>query len=658
MSASPADSPQSLYQVCTCSPFVFSAYTTSFPQKSSGRDIIPIILDSSHSPISTSDLAERVNHDAGLLANPGISAALLSSMSGYGKSYTIPEGNHQDSSLQNMLIPTGYEINNPSGNMYLAYTQGMNPPHMHAHSSYSRTPAAAAATTAAYASSYGQRSGSQDSHTSWETTAAPQIPEIISWSPKFGNQGTKVQIVLRCTFVIDANSMNLEVRFGNAKSSALTLTPLTPDGPYYQYKLLVDVPAHNSTAWHAYEVPITLDALDHSGNVITSMKLDEAFSYTTTAATNTPTTTLQASPVISRKRRFSNGSEPAQDFPAKRVATMPITTEPTYKFTYDQQSNGYIQSSPHMSMAPHYSRATSHPADLPYASPGQLHANPTSQPHRQPSPHSRSWSSSTHGALSRSPSVSAGPPTRRGNTMAASSGMNNPRLVRTSQISQSPSPASTPSAAPPASNFNPYAMYPHKAQLKISGELDSMTQNWTPDERHVKRRLVQFWRSQTGSAITATFAPVAPEERKPNAICISCIWWEAKDQYYVTSVDTIFLLESLVAVRFTVEEKNRIRRNLEGFRPMTVSKGKSDSEDFFKLIMGFPNPKPRNIEKDVKVYSWKILTLALKKIIGKYVSLLYFYFLLANNIHSLPVILLLLHPACLPRWILITLPKT
>ena len=616
MSASPADSPQSLYQVCTFC--LLSSLYLHYLQKSSGRDIIPIILDSSHSPISTSDLAERVNHDAGLLANPGISAALLS-MSGYGKSYTIPEGNDQDTSnLENMLIPTGYEINNPSSNMYLAYTQGMNPPHMHTQSSYSRTSAAAAAAaaTAAYVSSYGQRSGSHDSQNSWETTAAPQIPEIISWSPKFGNQSTKVQITLRSTFVIDANSMNLEVKFGNAKSSTLTLTTLTPDGPYYQYKLLVDVPTHSSTAWNAYEVPITLDALDHSGNVITSMKLDEPFCYTRSTA-------LQASPVISRKRRFSNGSD--QEFPAKRAATMSEPNYNTRQFGYEQQNNGYIQSSPHMSMAPHYNRATSHPADLPYASPGQLHANPTSQPHRQPSPHARSWSSSTHGALSRSPSVSAAGPTRRGNTMGASSTMNNPRLVRTSQISQSPSPASTPSAvAPPANNFNPYAMYPHKAQLKVNGELDSMTQNWTTDERHVKRRLVQFWRSQTGSAITATFAPVAPEERKPNAICISCIWWEAKDQYFVTSVDTIFLLESLVAVRFTVEEKNRIRRNLEGFRPLTVSKGKSDSEDFFKLIMGFPNPKPRNIEKDVKVYSWKILTLALKKIIGKYVSRLVF----------------------------------
>jgi len=38
------------------------------------------------------------------------------------------------------------------------------------------------------------------------------------------------------------------------------------------------------------------------------------------------------------------------------------------------------------------------------------------------------------------------------------------------------------------------------------------------------------------------------------------------------------------------------------------------------LIMGFPNPKPRNIEKDVKVFPWEILSSALKKIIGKYVS--------------------------------------
>ncbi|KAI5295443.1 hypothetical protein KEM52_001368, partial [Ascosphaera acerosa] len=43
-----------------------------------------------------------------------------------------------------------------------------------------------------------------------------------------------------------------------------------------------------------------------------------------------------------------------------------------------------------------------------------------------------------------------------------------------------------------------------------------------------------------------------------------------------------------------------------------------ESEEFFKVIMGFPSPKPRNIEKDVKVFPWKVLAHALKKIIGKY----------------------------------------
>ena len=51
---------------------------------------------------------------------------------------------------------------------------------------------------------------------------------------------------------------------------------------------------------------------------------------------------------------------------------------------------------------------------------------------------------------------------------------------------------------------------------------------------------------------------------------------------------------------------------------MTVSKAKVDSENFFKLIMAFPNPKPRTIRKDLKVFPWAIMGLALKKIIGKY----------------------------------------
>ena len=161
-------------------------------------------------------------------------------------------------------------------------------------------------------------------------------------------------------------------------------------------------------------------------------------------------------------------------------------------------------------------------------------------------------------------------------------------------------------------------MLPLKATLKLKGELDAMTKGWNEKEIDARRRLVEFKRSQEGNTIAAEFGPVAPEDRSPSSITISCILWKEKKEYYVTSVDTIYLLEALVGVRFTVEEKNRIRRNLEGFRPATVSKAKIESEDMFKTIMGFPHPKPRNIEKDVKVFPWKILSTALRKIIGKY----------------------------------------
>ncbi|KAL6907223.1 hypothetical protein GGI43DRAFT_256264 [Trichoderma evansii] len=192
--------------------------------------------------------------------------------------------------------------------------------------------------------------------------------------------------------------------------------------------------------------------------------------------------------------------------------------------------------------------------------------------------------------------------------LISSSGTNGaPQLVRTSTITAGGSGA-----------YNP--MYTSKAILKINGNLSEMAAKWTEEEWANRRRIVQFKKTQHGSVLNVSFKPVPVNERPPNSICISCIWWAEKSDCYVTSVDTIHLLEQLVAApnRFSVEEKNRIRRNLEGFHPVTVSKAKADSEEFFKIIMAFPHPKPRNIEKDVKVFPWATLEPALKKIIGKY----------------------------------------
>ncbi|KAK3986831.1 hypothetical protein QBC44DRAFT_401703 [Cladorrhinum sp. PSN332] len=173
------------------------------------------------------------------------------------------------------------------------------------------------------------------------------------------------------------------------------------------------------------------------------------------------------------------------------------------------------------------------------------------------------------------------------------------------------------------SNGNyPYGsgVYHQKAALSFSANLDSMAENWTPEEWDKKRRIVMFKKHQEGNVAKVSFKPVSEAERPPNSICVSCIWWEEKGACFVTSVDTLHLLEQLLRApnRFPVDEKNRIRRNLEGFKPVTVSKAKSESEKFFSVIMGFGNPKPRNIEKDIKVYRWSDLTPGLIKIFGKY----------------------------------------
>ncbi|KAI8989573.1 hypothetical protein BDB01DRAFT_718292 [Pilobolus umbonatus] len=167
-------------------------------------------------------------------------------------------------------------------------------------------------------------------------------------------------------------------------------------------------------------------------------------------------------------------------------------------------------------------------------------------------------------------------------------------------------------------NNHPFAGVLGKAHLKIFGDIQDMTYAWGEDEWHNGRRLVKFWRQQRMRNNLAEQKDDGKIIQKLPPLVVSCIYWKDKNDYFITSVDCIYLLEGLIGVRFTVEEKNRIRRNLEGFRPLTVSKCKSDSAEFFRLIMGFPHPKPRNIEKDVKVFPWRTLSGALTKIIRKY----------------------------------------
>jgi hypothetical protein len=167
------------------------------------------------------------------------------------------------------------------------------------------------------------------------------------------------------------------------------------------------------------------------------------------------------------------------------------------------------------------------------------------------------------------------------------------------------------------SSKHPYAQ---KATLELLTSLDSVCHSWDESEIEKGRRLVRFKRQQRGHRLKISCEPVPQDDYSSSDIVISCIYREEANQFFVTSVDIIYLLEKLVDSHFEVEEKNRIRRNLEGLKPVTVSKNRPGFEAFFQLIMDFPDPRPRNIEKDLKVFEWKLLAAALDKIISKYVS--------------------------------------
>ncbi|KAG7660533.1 uncharacterized protein J8A68_005952 [[Candida] subhashii] len=156
--------------------------------------------------------------------------------------------------------------------------------------------------------------------------------------------------------------------------------------------------------------------------------------------------------------------------------------------------------------------------------------------------------------------------------------------------------------------------------LRFANDLNTMTQNWTLAEHESRRRLVrfEFEQNQQDGMKTIYFEPITPDQVESSKPIISCILWQERNRYIATSVDIILILEYLVAQSFGIEEKNRIRRNLQSLKPITVSRSNVCDCDFFNLIMSMENPRPRNIEKDLKVFNWGDLGKAIAKVMSKY----------------------------------------
>jgi hypothetical protein len=478
------------------------------------------------------------------------------------------------------------------------------------------------------------RPGYDDQAGPYLNVGSTPVPDITSCTPARGTRDTKFQVYFTTLYeLMTANAPIFFLMFGQRKCQA-SLQKLTQAGGVCSYNVTADVPPFSATGFSASTVPVVMFMESGDGDVMSKADVG-TFTYVD-GGDQSGTSTPQE---LSRKRKISSESAELMKSPAKRTSSQQLRPKEEYGNAYGYASTDsnpsyspYLQpSNSYGNLVPQYggSRTAGNyqgqqSRHLGYGYPTSATASPPSL--KAQSPQVGNWASgypTVGSSMARSPGVPSNVGASRPaiSSLPAPSITANPPLIRTSTLQQTPSPATTPHGGHPGQHFNAYALYPHKAKLEIQGELDAMAQNWTEEEFESRRRLVHFRRSQSGSTITTTFTPVSVDDRPPNSVCISCIYWEEKQECFVTSVDTIYLLEQLVAARFTVEEKNRIRRNLEGFRPLTVSKGKSDSEEFFKVIMAFPAPKPRNIEKDVKVFHWKDLASALKKIIGKYVSI-------------------------------------
>lgn len=469
-------------------------------------------------------------------------------------------------------------------------------------------PEAASMAQIPYSSSQ-PRASYEDPTGPYLSVGSTPTPVIKTYAPQRGTGGMKMQVAISTIYeLLTSSEPVFSLSFGHTKVPA-SFTKTNQQGSICEYSVDAEIPQFAVTGWPTVSLPVSMYMESGDGDVIAKLDVGE-FTYGDASSNN-----FQEP---QRKRKYSNDSTDIESS-AKRLASQQI--RPKDDFTQ------YTSYAPNPSNYMAYPGTTTMPSTT-YGAVPQYNRQGIYQPQRGMGTYANpgaasgmrtqpgSWGTSYPPLTSmRSPGVPSNSGLSR--SLPSPGASANPPLVRTTCLQQTPSPANTPHGLVP--QYNTYPLYPNRAQLEIEGDLDSMTCRWSAEEWEASRRLVLFTRSQSGSTITTKFKPVSADEKHHNGIVISCIMWPEKKECFVTSVEIISLLEVLVTGRFTVEEKNRIRRNLEGYRPLTVSKGKDDSASFFKTIMDFPLPKPRNIEKDIKVFYWKDLTVALKKIIGKYV---------------------------------------
>jgi hypothetical protein len=112
----------------------------------------------------------------------------------------------------------------------------------------------------------------------------------------------------------------------------------------------------------------------------------------------------------------------------------------------------------------------------------------------------------------------------------------------------------------------------------------------------------------------------------PDSKLISCIYVsgcpDLGDTCVITSADFLSLVGWMLGnpEDFDVTERDRIRRNMEIFRPVTLYKSKHTGSmwELYSQIIAYRNPRPLNITNDFKVFRWDNLEIMMRRMANSY----------------------------------------
>ena len=456
--------------------------------------------------------------------------------------------------------------------------------------------------------------------------------QVSSYSPERGNEGARVCVNLESTSdFISPTAQTANLMFASCPIPATwTRLEAAEQHACYKYSVHATAPAFSETGSLTSKIPLHLQLKDQSRNDTSSIYIGEWLheggkhlehrlpiqedfrkKVVTKESSGTSRSTERTPP--SEQQTTQSQNYPSYSYPSASVTYPQRLDFSTMQRRYTVYGRSELQQSLQNgadsmgSQEPIGGAYTARSAVRPSMGQTSLWYSPFGAGYKSPDDLQPNTPSSFQ--------VSSTPPARPGNW----------EFIRLNRIQQpSPGSSSDGSLSKYPQYHNRAVLETHRAVLEIRGNLNAMTESWTPEEHSVERRIVRFWREFHGSAINVFFTPLRADEPhlppEMNERRISCIYWGKDHKHYVTSVDAISLLELVFDAEHKIDEKNRIRRNLETYHPTCIRKGDGlEKERFFELIMGFPDPKPSKIKKDVKVFNWSILEQALNKVVNKFV---------------------------------------